>query len=137
VVSSLLAAAAGDLAVVRHRQAQQPLHGHCSGVMHRVPHQQLDSLQVDGAALMPIAEDDLYDSAYFLGDFLLDRFCRFFPAAKASPPPAVSDKSVRSPPQRTGSTAETDGKPRLRLRPSYARQGWRSSRSRFSHLLRK
>ena len=27
---------------------------------------------------MPIGEDDLYDAAYFLGDFLLDRFCRFF-----------------------------------------------------------
>jgi hypothetical protein len=78
VVSSLLTAAAGDLAVVRQGHAQQPLHSHCPGVVHRVPHQQLDSLQIDGAALMPIAEDDLYDSAYFLGDFLLDCFCRFF-----------------------------------------------------------
>jgi len=78
VVSSLLTTAAGDLAVVRHRHAQQPLHGHCPGLVHRVPHQLLDGLQIDRAGLMPIGEDDLYVPAYFLGDFLLDCFCRFF-----------------------------------------------------------
>jgi hypothetical protein len=30
---------------------------------------------------VPVAEDNLYDPAYFLGDFLLDRFDRFFPCA--------------------------------------------------------
>jgi hypothetical protein len=45
---------------------------------------------------VPIPEDKLYDPAYFLGDFLLDRFGRFFPAAKVSPPLAVRGKSVRS-----------------------------------------
>ena len=78
VVSSLLTAAAGDLAVVRFWHAQQPLHGHCPGVVHGVPHQCLDGLQIDRAGLMPIAEDNLYHPAYFLRDFLLDRFCRFF-----------------------------------------------------------
>jgi hypothetical protein len=78
VVSRLLTAAAGELRVVRRRHAQQPLHRHCPGMVHRVPHQQLDSLQIDRAGPMPTAEDDLYDPAYFLGDFLLDRFCRFF-----------------------------------------------------------
>jgi hypothetical protein len=29
---------------------------------------------------VPIAEDNLYNPAYFLDDFLLDRFGRFFPA---------------------------------------------------------
>jgi len=77
----LLTAAAGDLVVVRRRHAQQPLHGPCPGVVHRVPHQHLDGLQIDRAGLMPIAEDDLYDPAYFLGNFLLDRFCRFFSCA--------------------------------------------------------
>ena len=81
VVSSLLAATAGDLLFVRRRHAQQPLHGHCPSVVHRVPHQHLDGFQIDRAGLAPIAEDDLYDPAYFLGDFLLDRFCRFFSCA--------------------------------------------------------
>jgi hypothetical protein len=78
VVSSLLTAAAGNLVVVQCRHAQQPLHGHCPDVVHGVPHQHLDGLQIDRACLMPIADDDLYDPAYFLGNFLLDRFCRFF-----------------------------------------------------------
>jgi hypothetical protein len=81
VVSRLLAAAAGDLVVMRCRHTQQPLHGHCPGVAHRVPHQQLDGLQIDGAGLMPVAEDDLYYPADFLGDLLLDRFSRFFSCA--------------------------------------------------------
>jgi hypothetical protein len=77
----LLAATAGDLVVVRRRHRQQPLHGHCPGVVHRVSYQHLDGLQIDGAGLMPSADDDLYDDAYFLGDFLLDRFRGFFSCA--------------------------------------------------------
>jgi len=81
VVSRLLSAAAGDLRVVRRRHAQQPMHGHRPGMVHSIPQQQLDGLQIDRAGLMPTAEDDLNDAAYFLGDFLLDRFRRFFSCA--------------------------------------------------------
>jgi hypothetical protein len=60
VVSRLLAAATGDLVVMRYRHAQQPLHGHCPGVVHRVPHQHLDGFQIDRAGLMPIGGTSLH-----------------------------------------------------------------------------
>ena len=47
-------------------------------MVHRVPHQGLDGLQIDPAGLVPVAEDNRYDPAYFLGNLLLDRFGRFF-----------------------------------------------------------
>ena len=78
VIPRLLTAATGNVVGQRTRHAQQPLQGHCPGPMHRLPHQHLDGLQIDRARLMPIAEDNLQDSVYFLGDFLLDRFRRFF-----------------------------------------------------------
>ena len=81
VILRLPAAAAGNMLVMCRWHAQQALHCHCSGVVHRVPHKRLDGFQIDGAGLMPIAEDELNDPAYFLGDFLLDRFSRFFSCA--------------------------------------------------------
>jgi hypothetical protein len=77
VVSRLLAAGAGDLVIVRLWHAQQPLHGQSPGAVHRIPHQHLDCLQVERARLMPTAEDNLHDTAYFLGNLLLDCFDRF------------------------------------------------------------
>lgn len=78
MILRLLAAGAGDPVVVRFWHAQQPLHGRCPGVVHRVPHQHLDGLQINPACLMPIAEDNLQYAAYFPGNFLLDGFGRFF-----------------------------------------------------------
>jgi hypothetical protein len=46
--------------------------------VHRVAHQHFDGFQLDPAGVTPTAEDDLEDAVYFLSDFLLDGFRRFF-----------------------------------------------------------
>jgi hypothetical protein len=49
--------------------------------VHGFPHQHLDGFQLYPACLMPTTEDNLEETIYFLSDFLLDGFRRFFPAA--------------------------------------------------------
>lgn len=77
---ALLAAGTGDFAVVRHGHAQEPLHRYCPGAMHGVAHQHLNRLQFDASGLVPRGKDNLEKAIYFLSDFALDDFGRFFPA---------------------------------------------------------
>jgi hypothetical protein len=52
--------------------------------MHRPAHQHLDGLQIHTTGLANSGKNNLQQAAYFLGDFLLDRFRCFFPAASGS-----------------------------------------------------
>ena len=56
-------------------------------MVHGVPHQYLDRLQIQPACLMPTTEYHLNYTIYFLNDFLLDGFRRFFSCG-------VSDSSM-------------------------------------------
>ena len=77
---SLLAARTrdGPLAVGGEWKFQQ--FGQCSGtcLMHRRTHRHLDGLQIELLCLAVGGEDDAQQLIYFAGDFLLDRFRRFF-----------------------------------------------------------
>jgi hypothetical protein len=46
--------------------------------MHSGTDRRLDTLQVESAGRLAIAENDVKQLLYFAGDFLLDRFGRFF-----------------------------------------------------------
>jgi hypothetical protein len=46
--------------------------------VHGRAHGHLDGLQIEAARLAAGAEDDAQQAVYFAGDFLLDRFGRFF-----------------------------------------------------------
>ena len=46
--------------------------------MHRAASGRLDGFEIEAAAVAPPAEDDLEQPIHFLGDFLVDRFGRFF-----------------------------------------------------------
>src|SRR5689334_17168306 len=46
--------------------------------MHRVAHQHLDGFQFDASGLVPGGKDNLEKPIYFLSDFALDDFRRFF-----------------------------------------------------------
>jgi hypothetical protein len=48
--------------------------------MHVVAHQHLNRLQFDASGLVPRGKDNLEKAIYFLSDFALDDFGRFFPA---------------------------------------------------------
>ena len=78
VTEGLLAAAAGHLGRCGLRRGQQLAEHGGPGTMHRGPRSRLDGFEVEGAAAAPAAEDHLEQLIYFLGDFLLDRFGRFF-----------------------------------------------------------
>jgi hypothetical protein len=49
-----------------------------AGTGHRSAHQCFDGFQIDSFGLADTAADDLQQAAYFLGDFVLDRFGRLF-----------------------------------------------------------
>ncbi len=46
--------------------------------MHDIADEQFHRLQIDVAGPVPIAQRHTHQSVYFLTDFLLDRFGRFF-----------------------------------------------------------
>jgi hypothetical protein len=81
VIMCFLAAGAGNFAVVRDWRRSQSLHRCSIGAVHRVPHQQIDGFQLNPTRLMPAIENNLEYAVYFLSDFLLDGFSRFFSAA--------------------------------------------------------
>ena len=51
----------------------------CSGLMHRHWHGHLDSFQVQLASSAALLKDHAEQAAYFVFDFLPNRFRRFFP----------------------------------------------------------
>src|ERR1022692_3748054 len=57
---------------------QQPAQDLRPGAMHGAAYQHLDGLQIHSACLANSGKNNLKQAAYFLGDFLLDRFRRFF-----------------------------------------------------------
>ena len=59
------------------QRLEQPRASSMQGIARRL----FDRFEIELAALSPIAEDDLQEPPYFFGDFLLDRFGRFFSCA--------------------------------------------------------
>ena len=64
--------------VIRRFESQQLRQGTGPGVMHRGTDHGLDTLQIKLAGCPAVAENDAKQLIYFAGDFLLDRFGRFF-----------------------------------------------------------
>ena len=64
--------------VIRRFESQQLRQGTGPGVMHRGTDHGLDTLQIKLAGCPAVAENDAKQLIYFAGDFLLDRFDRFF-----------------------------------------------------------
>jgi hypothetical protein len=75
-----LAAGAGYLPLFHAGRfvAQQLAHRGRSGLMHRSPHCHLDRFEVETASLAAVLKDDAEQPAYFVFDFPLNRFRRFF-----------------------------------------------------------
>lgn len=63
---------------VRRFELQQLYQRRSPGVMHRGTDHGLDTLQIEAAGCPAVAENDEKQLIYFAGDFLLDRFGRFF-----------------------------------------------------------
>lgn len=59
-------------------EPQQLRQGNSAGVMHRGTDYDLDALQIELAGCSAAAENEAQQLIYFAGDFLLDRFDRFF-----------------------------------------------------------
>jgi len=57
---------------------QQPAQGHGTDLMQRGSHGHLHGFQIQLAAFATLLKNQMQQSAYFAGDFLLDRFGRFF-----------------------------------------------------------
>ena len=73
-----MAARAESLARFRGSSRQQTPEDFRTGAMHRAANQHLDRFQIDLARFAATSEHYLEQGAYFLGDFLLNRFGRFF-----------------------------------------------------------
>ena len=63
---------------IRRIVSQQLRQGASAGLMHGGSHGSLDCLQIEPAVAMALLENNAQKSVYFTGDFLLDRFRRFF-----------------------------------------------------------
>jgi hypothetical protein len=63
---------------IRQFELQQLRQGTGAGVMHRGTDHRLDALQIELASCLAVAENNAKQLIYFAGDFLLDRFGRFF-----------------------------------------------------------
>ena len=59
-------------------ELQQLHQGRGPGLMHSGTDRGLDTFQVESASRFAVAENDAQQLLYFAGDFLLDRFGRFF-----------------------------------------------------------
>jgi hypothetical protein len=68
----------------RRWEAQQFPERRRARLVHCGAHGHLDGLQIEAARLAEGAEDDAQQLVYFAGDFLLDRFGRFFSWASSS-----------------------------------------------------
>ncbi len=76
----LTTAQAGDFKVlgIRLFELQQLRESHGPGLMHRSTDCCLDTLEIESAGRLAVAKNDVQQLLYFAGDFLLDRFGRFF-----------------------------------------------------------
>jgi hypothetical protein len=68
----------GTLVGSRHRKLQEFAQRGCPGVVHGRAHRHLYGLQIQTPCLAATTEDDAQKLVYFAGDFLADRFRRFF-----------------------------------------------------------
>jgi hypothetical protein len=68
----------GPLVGSRDGESQQFGQDGCPGMMHGGAYRHLDGFEIQLARFTPGAEDDAQQLIYFAGDFLLDRFRRFF-----------------------------------------------------------
>lgn len=66
---------------IRWFEWQQLRKGSSPGLMHSGTDRCLDTLQVEPAARLAVAENDAQQLLYFARDFILDRFGRFFSCA--------------------------------------------------------
>ena len=64
---------------IRRFELQQLRQGPGPSPMHHGTDHSLDTLQIELAGCLAVAENDAQQLIYFAGDFLLDRFSRFFP----------------------------------------------------------
>jgi hypothetical protein len=64
-------------------ELQQLRQGTGPGAMHRGRDSCLDTLQIESSVRFAVAENDAQQLLYFAGDFLLNRFGRFFPGLTA------------------------------------------------------
>jgi hypothetical protein len=62
----------------RGSESQQFGQGGCSGLMESRAYRRFDGFQIEMARFAAGTEDDVQQLLYFAGDFLLDRFGRFF-----------------------------------------------------------
>jgi hypothetical protein len=63
---------------IRRFALQQSRQGRSAGPMHGGTHGDLDTLQIETAVEVAIAENNAQQLIYFAGDFLLDDLGRFF-----------------------------------------------------------
>lgn len=63
---------------IRRFELQQLRQDTGPGVMHRGTNRGLDTLQIELAVGLAVAENNAKQLLYFAGDFFLDRFGRFF-----------------------------------------------------------
>jgi hypothetical protein len=82
----LLAADTGKRAPIggRGRETEQFTERRRARPVHGGTHGHLDGLQIEIAGLAAGGEDEAQQSVYFAGDFLLDRFGRFFSWASSA-----------------------------------------------------
>lgn len=73
-------AGASLLALLRARRItlQQLTEGHSAGLVQGGTQRHFCGFKIQSAVLAAVLQDHLQQSAYFVGDFLLDRFGRFF-----------------------------------------------------------
>jgi hypothetical protein len=78
-----MTAQAGDLKVIGIRlfELQQLGQSHRPGLMHRSTDCCLDTLEIEAARRLAVAQNDAQQLLYLAGEFFLDRFGRFFSRA--------------------------------------------------------
>jgi hypothetical protein len=78
LVESHLTAGTGDRGRLGRGLVEQVGQGGRAGTMHALADEHLDRLQVDASVLAAVGKNLRGETAYFAGDFLLDRFESFF-----------------------------------------------------------
>jgi hypothetical protein len=75
-----MTAQTGDLKVIGIRlfELQQLGQSHGPGLMHRSTDCSLDTLEIESASRLAVAQNDAQQLFYVAGEFFLNRFVRFF-----------------------------------------------------------
>jgi tetratricopeptide (TPR) repeat protein len=94
----LMTAQAGDLKVIGIRwfELQQLAQSHGPGLMHRSTNRCLDTLEIESASRLAVAENDAKQLLYFAGEFFVDRFGRFFSWADGAVSVTGRSSQIRS-----------------------------------------